>query len=859
MAMSQNDFISTISQLSQSSRYSKQLGNKVLGGGLPSKDIDALDQARQLLLVKAAGGRLDLSDRSIEVKRLFDRERGRATVRRALNRAATNNIIRSLPSGFLGETTTKSERDKTSYKEVSGVVSDASTQKKKSGRFSIDPTLLNESSLVERWNLLNTKQQRGTITGREKVEKILLGGVIRPIASGIYSTIAIPKTIKAIINNPSIIKDIPSSISKSGKQFGELLRTSPTEALVKVGSEYVLFKASGKVLDDISSSLSSGLTKLSPKYVGKAKVGSNLIIKTGKSKKVNLKVVGKIPKEDLLSQISRAGKKVTATSSQADELLKLMSSRKVIRKPLGVVTKGANKGKAVEDVLSKTAKSLLKKFDDGELITSKQLKYLDDAIKSKGSKGLLERSFFADPTGKIRPSRLGIQKDSKLSLMDYLTEDISFTRKKPQILLFEDVKVQSFPKNLRNVAKKVKSGKQLTASETQKLLEFQLKKSGKFKPLGFVSKESEITLSPGEILVKDKKVGVTLVNGKKVPIIKTKVLKPSGNLKKLLNKYSGGKLNLNEIKKLQKTLNKKTGLKYDLISSGKSAGKYLNLKKVGAGLSFKVMSKTTKPKGKGIKSRLRYDVSTKRSKTSKVISRPSAPSKKRRFKSSKSIRPSSRRISGRKVIKSRKSKIRTYPKRSRRYPYKSKSRPYPVSRRKASKAISPYSPIRRSKKSSGAYPISKSRISKGGKVEKVISVSSKRKKRSKKKPKQAFHVYEKQAGKFKKVTKLPLSIKDAKDRLAFRLDTKISRTAKLVKVSKPKKVGSIGRKEAGYFRKTRKSLRNYRIVNGKRIKMPLTYIEKKGKSVISSPGEKRQLLLNRLAKARRAKKSKRKR
>lgn len=130
------------------------------------------------------------------------------------------------------------------------------------------------------------------------------------------------------------------------------------------------------------------------------------------------------------------------------------------------------------------------------------------------------------------------------------------------------------------------------------------------------------------------------------------------------------------------------------------------------------------------------------------------------------------------------------------------------------------------------------------------------KKKVSKKPKTGYYVYEKRgkAG-FKKLKGPPLTKKQAKDRLAYRLDNKISRTAKLVPV-KTKTLGKLKTSERGYFNRYKKNLRNYKIVKGKRVKTPLTFIEKKGKGVINTPGEKRQLALNRRARRKKIKLSK---
>ena len=147
-------------------------------------------------------------------------------------------------------------------------------------------------------------------------------------------------------------------------------------------------------------------------------------------------------------------------------------------------------------------------------------------------------------------------------MTDIFSKDITFKKQKPQILIFDEIRVEKFPENLKSIVNKLKRGKALSKLEGDKLLKFQLEKSGKFKPLGFTSGESEITLAPGEIIKRVKKVGVTIVNGKKVPIVEAKVIKTTGKLNKLLNKFKRGtKLTKKETKELNKLLEKKTGFK----------------------------------------------------------------------------------------------------------------------------------------------------------------------------------------------------------------------------------------------------------------------------------------------------------
>lgn len=661
----------------------------------------------------------------------------------------------------------------------------------------------------ERFNVarqkLRTQKLRGRISALKEAELLGLTALSTIVNFG-RDIADLPQTAYTLIRNPKVLAKLPKIIKSQGKQLGETLRVSPGEAFIQIGGEILLMKGTGKAINEISKLSKAKLTKLGKTYVGEADIGQTLKIPVKSGKTVNLKVVGKIPKETLVKQTKRAGKKVkVAISSQADTLLGALKSRsKVIRKPI-----------PGEADFTKATKNLLKKFDKGT-INKKELLRLDKAIKRQGAKGLLERSFFADPSGKIRPSRLGVIKEKKGSILDYFSEDITFKKQKPQILLFSDVKVQKLPKGLKNIAKKLRAGKTLTKAEGDKLLQFQLKKSGKFKPIGFLSGESEITLAPGEVIKRVKKVGTTLVNKKRVPIIEAKPYKPKGKIKGLIEDYQKGKLTKKEIQKLDRLLKKETGFNYGLSSSKKVKAKYVSVKKIGAG----VLSKARSPLKKVSKYKVSKITTSKKGSSAKYQPRDS----RGRFIKGSSPK---RKSPGKKY----KSPIR-YP----RSPGKSRGTSTGRSPPKYPPRYPPKTPPRTPSK---ILP------------PKLLKIRNSAMKKIKKGKKQAYLIVEKRAGKFHKLPTKPLSLKDAKDKLAYRLDNKISRTARLIPI-KVKAVGKNPKNIQGYFNKYKKNLRNYKIVNGKRVTTPLTWIEKKGRGVISTRGEKKQLALNRLAKAKRS-------
>ncbi|GAH07301.1 unnamed protein product, partial [marine sediment metagenome] len=192
--------------------------------------------------------------------------------------------------------------------------------------------------------------------------------------------------------------------------------------------------------------------------------------------------------------------------------------------------------------------------------TSKELIKLDKLVRVEARKGLLERSFFADPEGVVRKRFLRLGTEKEASLLDTLAGDVTFKTSKPQILIFKDIKVQAFPKTkiFKSITKKLETGKVLTQKESGALVKFQLKQTGKFKPLGFQTTEMEITLAPGEIVRKGKTVAHALINGKRVPIVTAKVVKAKPLTKKLLGKAGKGKITAKELKTLRKNLKKET-------------------------------------------------------------------------------------------------------------------------------------------------------------------------------------------------------------------------------------------------------------------------------------------------------------
>ncbi|KKK61970.1 hypothetical protein LCGC14_3009020 [marine sediment metagenome] len=126
--------------------------------------------------------------------------------------------------------------------------------------------------------------------------------------------------------------------------------------------------------------------------------------------------------------------------------------------------------------------------------------------------------------------------------------------------------------------------------------------------------------------------------------------------------------------------------------------------------------------------------------------------------------------------------------------------------------------------------------------------------------KQAFNVFGKpvKGKKLIKLNKKPLSRSAAKDLGSKLVDTSLSRRFKIKETrGKPSKSNRVS---SGNFSRTKNKFRDFRIVKGKRIPLKNTFIEKKGKPLLDTRGEKKGITLRRrlamldnLKKARRVK------
>ena len=266
---------------------------------------------------------------------------------------------------------------------------------------------------------------------------------------------------------------------------------------------------------------------------------------------------GAMPFEEQLRKYS--GKKATIVNAAADQLTGWIKRNRIIRKPI------PNENKAPIEI-----KKILNKLDDGVNLKLNEIvkanKWLQKVTGDK-SKTILERSLYGDPDAGLRTSRLGIAKERSPNLKELLrgNYDISFRGKKPQVLIFEDAIIERSPKNIQSIFKKLKKSSEVSDLDLAKLIKWQLKKTGKFKAGGSPrysgGKELEVTLAPGEMIKRNKELGHTYIDGKKITFVSAEVYTPPKQTISKIKLAEQGKLSKFEVKKLNSRLSKDVGYK----------------------------------------------------------------------------------------------------------------------------------------------------------------------------------------------------------------------------------------------------------------------------------------------------------
>jgi hypothetical protein len=673
-----------------------------------------------------------------------------------------------------------------------------------------------------------------------------------------------PSFIKKVVTNPKssaktgwkFTKTVGSSIKDAGYAFGKLIIVEPGLALGKLTGEIYVMKGIGKGFN-VTGKLTGkatrlvnpafkriksgkiiirkapaeafkvrGVTRLLSKRVQKASFKrpfssvANFLKgrKAGQFKKFT-KDPGLILKESTVKsagkplsiQAQLAGKEVTAVNAAADQITTWIKRKRIIRKPI-----------PGEAGFPSKIKSMLKKFDAGKNLTNKEFANVNLWLQENVAPNmtLLERSLYLDPSSGLRLSRLGISPDKTASIRDIITGNFKFRSAKPQILVFENAKVQNFPRALESIRRKLLAGNKLTVTETNKLIRFQVKQSGFFKPIGSTiyqgGVELEVTLAPGEIIKRIKKVGFTMVKGKKVSIVTAKVWKPSSSILKQIKLARLGKLSIKQIKKLERIISKATNTKVRIARIGNK------LSKLKSKLKGKFTKKLTK---KEVMIRdLKRSIKARR----KAIRKAQRPP--RLIRSPKGISSLPRKIKKRKVIRSKKTvrkiirpKSKTKPKAREKITKRPKVKPRARSRPQPR-------PSTRAKPKPTKRPVlrpsarSKPKLTKKLPVAIRLQEGFKRKTLSKKQ--ETFYIKIKRRGKIVNLTPRPLTQRDAKDFLAYSIDNGLERSAWFEPLGRTKKAVKLPAKMVGYFSKNRRKLRPFKVRVGKRRAIRNGYIER---------------------------------
>ena len=391
-----------------------------------------------------------------------------------------------------------------------------------------------------------TKIQRsgGGVLTTAGLTGLVVAGTTISFAKGI---VHLPATIVKIVKHPSMIKEIPLAIKSSGIATGQLLRTSPTAGLVKIGTEvYLWTKAPGHAIK-LTKKLRVQLSRLNPYFKGVKK--NSLGIE--KIEKVNQ--VGDI--EIILSGGKKIKKGISDTSSKGA----FGYSKKELEKYVG---KTGPLTTAQVDLL---VKSVLKR---------------NPTLKNK-------KWLYASPwnlkTGKaqVRVSRLGLTTEEATFLDIIRGKAQLFNRNKPQIFILPKEKIFS-------------STSKLTKSKTIKTTK------------GFVvpkfSSELEVVLGKGYVLKRGEKLAQTIIKGERVPIIKLiKVKIPKqismeiGEFNKLTDKINSLSTKIKSIKspKIKNTANKNLN---QLVRNSKNKEIILNKKLKRLTNIDNYFSKTLKPR-----------------------------------------------------------------------------------------------------------------------------------------------------------------------------------------------------------------------------------------------------------------------
>ncbi|MHA1481994.1 MAG: hypothetical protein ACTSQA_00975 [Candidatus Heimdallarchaeaceae archaeon] len=323
------------------------------------------------------------------------------------------------------------------------------------------------------------------------------GAVVAPIISFPVSTFRLGK---GLVTEPiTTVKAIPGGVREAGTRFfTQLGGPTPERAVGTLIGEGLILKGTGKIIGAAGKGLDVTRTRLSPvfKPVSEGKI---------KGVKLDSRTID-IPLVESATQVSTSLKQQARLAGTTQDIIS-----------------------AQTDLLGK--------------VFQRQL--------------TLDRTFFADPVGRLRIGRL--KEPPPASLTDILSGDVTFRKPRSQSVIFEQETIAPLPSKL---AKAFESGRPLTPSERKALIKFQETPTGQFKAIGFISREPEVTLPKGDIIQRKGGRAVTLIDNRRVEIVQAGVGKATGRTRKLLRKKE---LTSKEKLELEKRLSKESG--FDISSS----------------------------------------------------------------------------------------------------------------------------------------------------------------------------------------------------------------------------------------------------------------------------------------------------
>ncbi len=730
----------------------------------------------------------------------------------------------------------------------------------------------NVNKILFKLNSLQRKKSTQSIRTKQKNlinELSLLGLTIATTTiNGIMGFVALKTLGQKLIQDPTRIKQlpgalkqIPGAVSKAGKSFGKLIIISPTEAIGVLAGEYILFKGSGLAFRAVGKVSSKTIRIVKPvmrkadtlawKITGKT-------IKISKKSKQMRRVISKVKKVKALQK--KEISKFRSSVEYSKQLSRAKKIRKLARKKGESIRFGDKdfiEGVAfIEDVADKLAitkaKQLLKHFKAGggklglgqeeDFIRAVQ-RYVKTTLNSNPNFKRLK-----DYSKLTEPLQLKVIKINKLSSARNLVTKIN-QRMKSSILgkrvnsIFKRViiakkKIKKFPQKMK---------KKITTRKLQKIARKQFRQTNRYR----MDKARKIRKVTIQQLEKSSSINQyrkfvdsffdEIGRRQKIKIGSLKYRQFKNIIKKRLTMAikSGDKLEIQRFK---------TGVK-KIVREMNSPSKAPTIKVVKKrGKSFKTIKdfKPETPKGKYVEVKQGQQVllqevkQIQKTKTvQKLIQKPQTYIIRSVEKQAISLKPmlqfgvmslSSQAV--RQVLKQKTKQFSSTSQLVRTIARSGQASAQDIRvLQSIGKAIAPRLNIaqvvrqavaskQRFKKKQITKQITKKTIIK------TLRIPEKFRAKSLRKSVPVYYVRVKTKGRIKNLTPRPLTLTDAKDFLAYRIDHRLSRSAWFEPIGTSKKVVGLPKSMKGYFSKNKNKLRPFKIRVGKKKQIRNGYIEK---------------------------------